>query len=152
MPLAACARCNKMFQKTVEPVCPKCEPDEQDDYEKVRITMQNQPNLSAEDLAEAADVDIECVLRLLDSGRIETAQASTTVRCGRCGSPAISISKKLCEACLSKLNAKLATEQAKIRLPSKKDVAVGTALNVPDTMDSKRATGGRKNLMRRDGE
>ncbi|MBN2308121.1 MAG: hypothetical protein JXR94_04075 [Candidatus Hydrogenedentes bacterium] len=152
MPLATCPRCNKMFDKTGPLVCPRCQDAEEEDYEKIRQSLAEHPNQSAEDLAEAAQVDIECVLRLLEAGRIETTAANRQVRCGRCGAPAISVSKKLCEKCLQELNAQIAMQTSKIRLPKRRSVDVGTAFNIPDSLDSKRATGAerRKNLMRRD--
>ena len=152
MPLATCPRCKTLFQKEGgHSVCPKCVEGEDADYEKVREALEETPSQSAEQVSEETGVDLNCVLRLLDSGRIETTAANIGVRCGRCGAPAISISKRLCEACLQKLNAKLAAEQSKIRLPKKKSVEVGTALNVPDSLDAKREAGAkRKNLMRRE--
>jgi DNA-directed RNA polymerase subunit M/transcription elongation factor TFIIS len=152
MPLATCPRCKTLFQKEgSQSVCPKCVESEDADYEKVRAALEDKPSQSAEQVAEETGVDLNCVLRLLDSGRIETTAANVGVKCGQCGAPAISISKRLCEGCLQKLNAKLAIEQAKIKLPKKRGVDVGTALNVPDSMAAKREAGvRRKNLMRRE--
>ena len=137
MPLASCERCGKLFSKTNLPICPKCEADEENDYEKVRDALQKSPNLTAEEVSESTGVEISCVLRLIEQGRIQNVPSSGKVLCGRCGAPAISLSKKLCEACLNKLNQELAKEQAKIQLPKKKEVEVGTALNVPDSLKGK---------------
>ncbi len=141
MPLASCERCGKLFSKVNLPICPKCEPEEENDYEKVRDALQKSPNLTAEELSDSTGVELSCVLRLIDQGRIQSVSSPEQVRCGRCGAPAISLSKKLCEACLNKLNQELAKEQAKIQLPKKKDVEVGTALNIPDTLKSKSSRG-----------
>jgi len=130
MPLAACARCGKMFSKTESDVCPACAPDEEEDYEKVRETLEKQPNLSAEDVSDATEVDLQCVMRMIEQGRIQNVSTLEPVKCGRCGAPAISLSKKLCEACLNELNTQLAKEQGSIRLPKKKEVELGKALNV----------------------
>lgn len=150
MPLATCPRCSKMFDKHHTSVCAKCLDDEDADYEKVRQALAEQPNLTAEELAEKTEVSMDCVLRLLESGRIETVTANKTARCGRCGAPAISLSKKLCEACLNELNTQIAVQQSKIKLPKKRDVELGTALNVQETVDSKRSGGQRKSLLRRE--
>ncbi len=135
MALSKCARCDKLFTKTRAPVCPKCEPDEEKDYEKAREALQEAPNQNPEQLAEASGVDLECVLRLLEDGRIATAPEGS-IRCGRCGAPAISFSKKLCEACLQRLNQELANAQSQIKLPGKKDVDVGTAMNIRKWVDN----------------
>jgi ribosomal protein L37E len=129
MALASCQRCKKLYEKLRSPICPNCEVLEEDDYEKIRQALVDHPNSSAEQLAEVSGVMIECVLRLLAQGRIQTTAANKGAKCGRCGAPAISVSKKLCEGCLQKLNAELAQQQGKIKLPKKKSIEVGTALN-----------------------
>ncbi|GMW02825.1 MAG: hypothetical protein AMXMBFR84_39610 [Candidatus Hydrogenedentota bacterium] len=145
MALASCPRCQKLFEKKSARVCPKCVPEEDEDYEKVRAALAATPNQSAEEVAKETQVSLDCVLRLLEDGRIVTTLASKQIKCGRCGAPAISLSKKLCERCLNELNAKLAIEQSKIRLPKKKDVEVGTALNTfTRAVDDDNKTGGTK--------
>jgi len=144
MALASCQRCKKLFEKLRSPVCPNCEDLEDEDYEKIRQALVDHPNSSAEQLAEVTGVTIDCVLRLLAQGRIETTSANKGVKCGRCGAPAISVSKKLCEACLQKLNAQLAQQQGKIKLPKKKSIEVGTALNTFDFERDKEKKGGTK--------
>lgn len=130
MALSTCPRCDKLFNKGDAVVCPVCLPDEEDDYERVRQALQDNPEMSAEDLAGAADIELKCILRFLEDGRIETTAANKTVVCGRCGAPAISLSKRLCESCLQKLNAELTMQQGEIQLTKKKRVEVGTAFNV----------------------
>ena len=81
------------------------------------------------------------VLRLIEQGAITCVSAleGHSIRCGRCGAPAISASKKLCQACLEKLNAQVAVAQRTIRLGEKKQVEVGQFHeNVRQALDSKR--------------
>jgi ribosomal protein L37E len=129
MPLSSCVRCEKMFNKTNKAVCPACLPAEQDDYEKVREALQGHPEMSAETAAELSGVDLQCILRFLEDGRLETTEANKNVVCGRCGAPAISISKRLCESCLQKLNAELVTQRSQVQMQNKKRVEVGSAFN-----------------------
>lgn len=129
MPLAKCARCTKLFPKKASAVCPTCAPDEEADYERIRQSLEETPNQTPEQLAEKTEVNLDCVLRLIDDGRI-TAAPVAKMRCGRCGAPAISMSKKLCEGCLQKLNSEVASAQSSIKLPKKKKVEVGTAMNI----------------------
>lgn len=144
MALASCQRCKKLFEKFRSPICPSCEDLEEEDYEKVRQALADHPNSSAEQLSEISGVAIDCVLRLLAQGRIQTTAANLGVKCGRCGAPAISVSKKLCESCLQKLNAQLAQQQGKIKLPKKKAVEMGTALNTFEFDKDKDKKGGTK--------
>lgn len=139
MPLANCARCKRMFNKTSSPVCTQCETAEEADCEKVRELINREPNLNAEELAEKAEVDIRVVNRMVNEGQLTCASVTVDVTCGRCGAPAISMSKKLCQACLDKLNAEVARAQSSIKLSAKKDVQVGEYnMNVHKTLDLKR--------------
>ena len=140
MALSACPRCNAMFNKGHSLVCLKCEPEEQQDSEKIREVLARIPNLNAAEIAEEADVPRDCVVRMIDQGLIQNVTVNAQVRCGRCGAPAISISKKLCQTCLEKLNVELAREQSKVKLAPKKITQVGDVMgSVRKTLDQKRS-------------
>jgi NMD protein affecting ribosome stability and mRNA decay len=122
-----------MYTKQAEEsVCPRCQPEEDQDFESIRDALQGNPSMTAEQLAESTGVDLDCVLRCIESGRIQSVSSSNSIRCGKCGSPAISLSKKLCEKCLNELSQQVAKVQSSIRLPKKQEVQVGKALNVED--------------------
>ncbi|HIJ65782.1 MAG TPA: hypothetical protein HPP77_07500 [Candidatus Hydrogenedentes bacterium] len=139
MPIATCPRCKRVFDKGSIPVCPKCESDEQSDYERIREVLERLPHLNAEEIALEADIDRDTVLRMLEQGLIQNVSINQQIKCGRCGAPAISISKRLCQACLEKMNAEAALAQSKVKLPPKKSAQVGeTMMNVRKTIQSKR--------------
>lgn len=137
MPLAKCARCEKMFDKQASVVCPRCQSAEDADYDKIRRVLDDSPNMNAEQVAQTANVELSVVLRMLDEGFLANATIGQ-IKCGRCGAPAISASKKLCQACLEKLNAQVATAQAKIKLPDKKPAEVNEYSNVRKLLQEKR--------------
>ena len=126
MPLTKCARCKKLFNKIELPVCRDCQADEEADQEKVRKLLEEHPNVSAEEASEMSGVDVECILRMLDSGRLTNTTMFQGVTCGRCGAPAISFAKRLCNACLDKLNAEIAKEQMSVKLPEKREARIGS--------------------------
>ncbi len=133
MPLSNCERCGKMYSKSGETkVCPTCMPAEEEDFEKVRDELERSPNLTAEQLSERTEVDLPVVFRLMEMGRIQDVSSKDAIRCGRCGAPAISLSKKLCEACLNKINNQIAVQQGKVKLPKRKEVELGIAMNAPE--------------------
>lgn len=141
MPLSKCPRCNKMFNKIHSAVCPACQKSEESDADAVRKTLQENPNLNAEQVAEITGVEIQVVLRLIEQGAIAcvTELEGNAVRCGRCGAPAISASKRLCQACLEKLNVQVAMAQRSVRLGDRKQVEVGQFHeNVRQALDQKR--------------
>lgn len=139
MPLASCARCGKMFNKKTSPVCSSCQKAEDEDIEKVRKVAQESPNLSAEELAEKAEVDIGVVLRMIDMGLlVNILESSKEVKCGMCGAPAISITKRLCQACLEKLNAEVLKAQSQIKLEARKPPKIGESFSVHEELERKR--------------
>lgn len=137
MALSTCPRCKKIFDKVRTSVCGKCQPDEDADFDKVRQLLERSPNLNAEQAAHEADVTVGCVMRMMDEGLISNTNLTEKVKCGRCGAPAISMSKKLCQACLEKLNSQVAQAQSKIKLSHKKDVQVGEYLHARKAFDEK---------------
>jgi len=142
MPLASCPRCKKMFNKSNTQVCSACQADEKADQDKVRAVLDENPNLNAEALAERASVSLGVVERMMADGSLAILNLTENQpKCGRCGAPAISMSKRLCQACLEKLNAEVAEMQRKVRLSDKPEAKIGTydnKLNVVETVYVKR--------------
>lgn len=139
MPLATCARCGKMFNKKTSPVCTLCQKAEDDDMEKVRKVVENDPNLNAEEIAEKAQVDIRVVNRMIDLGMlVSSIELDANIKCGMCGAPAISATKKLCQACLEKLNAEVVKAQSQIKLDAKKTPKIGESLTTHEILEMKR--------------
>lgn len=142
MPLVQCPRCKKLFERIRFPVCPKCQDEEEKDYDKVRSTLDDMPNLNAEQVSEITGVSLPCITRMLKEGLIANSETlGAEVKCGMCGRPAISASKKLCQACLEKLNAKVTQAQSKIKLEEKKEAQVNQYLtSMRSTFEKKRRT------------
>jgi excisionase family DNA binding protein len=138
MALAKCPRCNKLFDKTVSPVCAACEQDEEADYDKIRAYVEESPGMTVSQVAEATGVAPDCILRMIDQGRIRQIALGEEYTCGRCGAPAISATKRLCERCLAELNAEFAEAQAKIKLPPKQETRIGRGESVRHVVEQKR--------------
>ncbi len=137
MPLSKCPRCKKIFDKVSSAVCVNCQKDEDSDFDKIRSVLDRTPNLKAEEVAQEAQVSVQCVLRMLQEGLISNATISN-VKCGRCGAPAISMNKKLCQVCLDKLNAEVAAQQMRIKLDGKKSTQVGEYMHAKRNFEEKR--------------
>ena len=139
MALANCVRCKKMFNKIKSPVCPSCRQAEDDDFEKIRDIVRDFPDLLPAQVAEKAEVEEAVVHRMLKEGLISASSVNIDVKCGQCGQPAISASKRLCQSCLEKLNAGMAKAQAglmnKVDQRKKRGIA---GMNTRDMLDDKR--------------
>jgi hypothetical protein len=138
MPLAKCDRCGKLFAKTESGICPNCIPDEERDHEAVRTCLNEHPNLSAEAISELTGVAIKCVMRMIDQGLVTNSIFTGAVKCGKCGAPAISASKKLCNACLEEMNRRVAKQRSEISKHASKVVKVGEHVPIRETLDEKR--------------
>jgi len=103
--------------------------EEEGDYDKVRRHLDAHPDVNAEQVCEATGVDIECILRMVNEGLVANAALlEGKVKCGMCGAPAISASKRLCQACLEKLNARVADARARVKVDDKPKVQIGQYL------------------------
>jgi ribosomal protein L37E len=140
MPLATCPRCDKLFDKERSAVCTRCQDAEDEDFDKIRAVLDRNPNLNAEQVAEQGQVSIDCVMRMIEEGLIANANLAEQIKCGRCGAPAISLSKRLCQACLGELNTEMAQAQRKIKIGQKKQVRVGEYLHARKALEEKRRT------------
>lgn len=139
MPLASCGRCGKMFNKVQANVCPGCVEDEEADYEKIREIVSQNETLNVEQVSEAAGVEISVVRRIIGEGRVAQVSMGEVPKCGKCGAPAISITKKLCQACLERLNAEVSKAQSQIKLEKKKETQIGAYdNNARKTFEAKR--------------
>lgn len=138
MPLAKCERCDDLFDKYQNAVCPACMPEEEEEFDSIRDCLRENPDMSADGLAELAGVELKVVKRMLDQGLISSTVAVGEVKCGRCGAPAISHTKKLCHSCLEDLNRGVAKQRKSIAMGSKKKAEIGEYGSVRQLLDKKR--------------
>ena len=136
--IVMCPRCDRIFTQTASPVCYNCQPMEDADYKSIQRALENSDeDLSVEGLAEEADVSLACVMRMLDAGRIAKTNMMSSVKCGRCGAPAINSRKRLCAACLSNLDRECAEAMKKMK-PGKVPPGGKTRSNVHEILQEKR--------------
>lgn len=111
---ATCPRCKSRLILATKGVCEKCEEAEFEDYNKVRDALEQHPECSGPELAEAAGVSLDCIKRMLARDMIVDVHDRTNVpACGVCGKPAISHKKKICAACLQTLRTRAADAEDK---------------------------------------
>ncbi len=136
--LAHCARCRRLYVRVRSHVCEKCYDMEESDFSRIKDVIEQDANLTAEEVAERANVTVACVFRMLDEGLIASANTGEDVTCGRCGSPAIGPRQKLCTMCLLDLDRELTIELNQARLLRKARDMKGTPHHVHEAMEAKR--------------
>ena len=146
--LAKCARCDKLFNKVVSEVCTNCQPEEDVDFSRIQDVLSRESHLNAEEVASEAGVGLDCVLRMLREGRIDNISQENHATCGRCGAPAISTSKRLCQRCLVNLDRECA--QAIYDLRQRMVTKEGSDMNdVMAAVENRRAS---RKALRRENE
>lgn len=97
MELRNCIRCGKVFMYVSKRVCPVCQKEMDEIFEKVRVYVKAHPGATVVEIAEALDLDEQLVNEFVREGRFDVVEDAITVSCERCGRP---IHRgRLCEAC-----------------------------------------------------
>lgn len=137
MSLAKCPRCKNLFNKSSTLICMGCAPDEEADYEKIKECLRNNSELSPEAISEQTGVDLECVMRMVEQGLVSSGESGGHAKCGRCGAPAISASKRLCSNCLEDLNRQMTQQRKEIQLAPRKPAPGSQHRSVRQTLEAR---------------
>jgi len=140
MPLSKCPRCERLFNKSenaIYPVCNACIDKEQQDYDKIRKALEENGSMNAFEISEKTGVSLDVILRMCDQGFFETEFQAEKVYCGRCGAPAISRSKQLCESCLLQLQRECLKAISELR-QALKEKAMRNKLDVVEAVQEKK--------------
>lgn len=109
MELKNCPECGKLFVHTERNLCPECVRREDDDFERVRRFLRDEPQATIERVSRMTGVSEPVILRLLRHGRLTLPEGSPiALRCERCEAPIDA--GRLCKACRKELAEALAVE------------------------------------------
>ncbi|HHW13575.1 MAG TPA: MerR family transcriptional regulator [Firmicutes bacterium] len=102
MELRNCIRCGKVFLYVSKRVCPACQKEMDEVFEKARLYVKQNPGATAREVAEALQVDEQLIDELIREGRFDVVTEALLLSCERCGKP---IRRgRLCEECAAVLN------------------------------------------------
>ena len=135
--LAHCARCKRLYIRMKWNVCESCRVMEEADFSRIREELERTPELTADELAERANLPVACVLRMLDEGLLASS-GDDDQTCGRCGAPAISPKQRLCTVCLMELDRQITQELNEAQLRKRAHVMKGKAQGVLSLLRAKR--------------
>jgi len=139
MGLEKCARCGKLYGRIHSLICPKCQPAEDIDFSKIHNVIRRNEGLKATEIAEAAGVELDCVMRMLGEGRLRFEVTNEKPTCGRCGEPAISMAKRLCERCLAELDRECAAAMRELQKDMPHGVHARKSAGGVDVLGERRA-------------
>ena len=115
MSLANCSRCGKVFSLVPggKDVCPACIREEDSNYLKIFHYLSTRPSATAQEIAQATEVDIKEIYRYVRENRLRLVQGDTGLSCESCGIP---ISQgKLCENCAKTLSEEIKNDIEKFK-------------------------------------
>lgn len=122
--IANCRRCGKMYGYNGKPICPACVQKEEEDFEKARDYIKENPGCGMREVADETGVTTKLLTKFLREKRIEFADGSDAyVSCETCGAPISS--GRYCNNCLGKLGKEMmgstAPSKPKAPEPAKKE-------------------------------
>jgi flagellar operon protein (TIGR03826 family) len=123
MSLANCSRCGKVFSFVPggKDICPACLKEEDDNYLKIFHYLSTRPSATAQEIAQATEIDVKEIYRYVRENRLRLVQTDMGLRCESCGIP---ISQgKICENCRNQLSDEIKSDLQKFRQTNLKDPA-----------------------------
>jgi flagellar operon protein (TIGR03826 family) len=141
MSLANCSRCGKVYPKAqgASDICPACIKNDEDNFSKVFHFFSDRPSATAQEIAQATEVDIKEIYRYVRENRLRLVKADTGCNCESCGIP---ISEgKICEKCRQKLSEEMKTEIDKMKQNHAKPMAKNPESQEPKYLKERREKG-----------
>ncbi len=138
MSLANCSHCGKVFSFMPggRDLCPACVKEEDDNYLKIFHYLSTRPGATAQEIAQATEVDIKEIYRYVRENRLRLVKVDTGLYCESCGNP---ISQgKICEKCRQKLSEEMQAELDKIRQIKQKDPSKREEIRDPKYLKDRR--------------
>lgn len=122
MSLANCSRCGKVFSfvQGGKDVCPVCIKEEEDNYLKVFHFLSTRPGATAQEIAQATEVDIREIYRFVRENRLQLVKVDTGLFCESCGIPITQ--GKMCEKCVKQLSAEIQNDIDNFKQMHKKNI------------------------------
>lgn len=107
MDLRNCPECGKLFVYNHRNLCPECLKKDEEDFERVRDFINNNPRATLEEVSEATEVSTKNILEYLKEGRLmlRSNNVNILLNCEICGEPILS--GRICEKCSSKFRREL---------------------------------------------
>lgn len=101
MPVANCARCKKIYQRTMDLVCPSCHQHSLDKTSMVYQYIQEHPGLSVKMVASQCKIATKELEEILLSGKLGTAANLVLYHCQCCSQilPASLLKGRFCSEC-----------------------------------------------------
>jgi len=101
--LRNCPKCGKVFSYMSNSICKECEKAEEDQFNKVRDYLNENPMCNMQVLSDETGVSMKKIMQYLRDGRLQISKGMVgELLCDDCGKPILS--GRYCDTCIIKLN------------------------------------------------
>jgi flagellar operon protein (TIGR03826 family) len=141
MSLSNCSRCGKVYPKVQggRDFCPACIKEEDDNFSKVFHFLSDRPSATAQEIAQATEIDIKEIYRYVRENRLRLVKTDTGFNCESCGIP---ISEgKICEKCRQRLAEEVKTEIDEMKQDHMKPIEKNPESQDPKYLKERREKG-----------
>ena len=110
MPIDNCKKCNRIFQRTQgASVCHECEEESARHLSIAYWFIQNNPNLTLDEVARLCDVPYKELEAFFLEGKLGTATDQVIYRCQRCARPMANLCRRgrLCLHCAAEIGSEV---------------------------------------------
>ena len=112
MGLAACADCGRIYARQYGNLCPECVKRSEVEFELVKEYLGDHEDANAKEVAEALDIPVNRIARLLREGRL-IARGGPGLACEGCGKPIAD--GRLCPECQTRLRSSMSRLAGELR-------------------------------------
>lgn len=121
-----CPKCGSVFTFVKSPICSKCQEEEQEIFESVRIYIKENENKTIKEVSEATGVSVKKILAYIKSGKIDLVIDGEKFRypCKHCGKKIVV--GNFCDKCAKKFKEGL---QKKTQQKEEKKIVLNKRLN-----------------------
>ena len=93
-----CSRCGKIFNYVAgQPICETCRKELEQDYQKVKDYIKDNPNQGLKEVAEACEVPENQLKQWVREERLMFSKGAGAITCEKCGAPIET--GRFCEKC-----------------------------------------------------
>jgi NMD protein affecting ribosome stability and mRNA decay len=95
-----CPRCGRIFTKYGNSsVCDDCKKAIEEEFEKVRLYVKENPHSSAQEVSEHCEIPVKRILQFVREGKLEVSHGmAELITCTKCGRPIKT--GRMCEKCV----------------------------------------------------
>lgn len=107
MEIKNCKKCNRIFQYlTGAQLCQACKDIEEDEFQKIKQYLKENPKASMTEVSETLDISIEKITKFLRDGRLEVSvDSAIKLECEGCGKSIIT--GRYCQNCAGRIEGDL---------------------------------------------